>query len=107
MEFEEFKEYVEKNCNAKETFFTKMTEYFFLQMNQKESTIVLTESQIDREVKKAWNTSLKRMYDGISKKVTTKRSDPHEVKVEKWIDKMNELEVLDSFTEELDSMEFE
>lgn len=107
MDFEEFKKYVEENCNAKSSFYDKMTTYMWSMVKSEDNNIYLTESQIDSEVKKNWNASLKNMYDKVSGKVKTKKTDSYPVKVEKWLSEMSELEILDTFTESIDNLEFD
>lgn len=107
MDFEEFKKYIEENCNAKSSFFEKMTAYMRLMVESEDNNIYLTESQIETEVKKNWNASLQNMYNKVSKEVKTKKTDAHPVKVEKWLAQMNELEVLDNFAESIDNIEFD
>lgn len=107
MDFEEFKKYIEENCNAKSSFFEKMTAYMRLMVESEDNNIYLTESQIETEVKKNWNASLQNMYNKVSKEVKTKKTDAHPVKVEKWLTQISELEVLDNFTESIDNTEFE
>ncbi|WP_285013457.1 hypothetical protein [Lactococcus garvieae] len=107
MDFEEFKKYVEENCNAKSSFFDKMTAYMRLMVESEDNNIYLTESQIETEVKKNWNASLQNMYNKVSKEVKTKKTDAHPVKVEKWLTQISELEVLDNFTESIDNTEFD
>ncbi|KXT63186.1 hypothetical protein [Lactococcus sp. DD01] len=107
MDFEEFKKYVEENCNAKSNFFEKMTVYMRRMVESEDNKIYLTESQIETEVKKNWNASLQNMYNKVDKKVTTKKTDAHPVKVEKWLTQMSELEVLDNFAESIDNIEFD
>ena len=107
MEFEEFKKYVEENCNAKSSFFDKMTAYMRRMVESEDNNIYLTESQIETEVKKNWNNSLKDLYSSVDSKVKTKKTDSHPVKVEKWLAEMSELEVLDNFTESIDNTEFD
>jgi hypothetical protein len=86
MEFEDFKRYVEDNCNAKSIFSNKLTTYYNEQVASSDNNIYLSPSQIKSEVKK---------------------TDSYPKKVEKWIAEMVELEILDEFTESLDDMEFE
>lgn len=107
MDFEEFTKYVEENCNAKSSFFDKMTAYMRRMVESEDNNIYLSELQIDNEVKKNWNASLQNMYDKVSKEVKTKKTDAHPVKVEKWLAQMSELEVLDNFTESIDNTEFD
>ena len=107
MDFYEFKEYIEENCRAKTLFHEKMTNYFQTQARNSEKKIILTRSQINSEVRKAWNSSLQNLYDNVKKKVQTKRTDAPQIKREKWINKISELEVLDNFTEEIDNAEFD
>lgn len=107
MEFEEFKKYVEENCNAKSSFFDKMTAYMRRMVESEDNNIYLTESQIETEVKKNWNNSLKGLYSSVNSKVKTKKTDSYPVKVEKWLAEMSELEILDTFTESIDNTEFE
>ncbi|WP_339012192.1 hypothetical protein VNN36_08995 [Lactococcus garvieae] len=107
MDFEEFKKYIEENCNAKSSFFDKMTTYMRLMVESEDNNIYLTESQIETEVKKNWNASLQNMYNKVSKEVKTKKTDAHPVKVEKWLTQISELEVLDNFTESIDNTEFD
>lgn len=107
MDFEEFKKYVEDNCNAKSKFFEKMTDYMHHMVESEENKIYLTESQIETEVKKNWNASLQSMYNKVNNKVKTKKTDSHPVKVEKWLAEINELEILDDFTENIDNIEFD
>lgn len=107
MEFEDFKKYVEENCNAKSSFFNKMTAYMRRMVESEDSNVYLTESQIESEVKKNWNASLQNMYDKVSKEVKTKKTDSAPVKVEKWLAQMSELEVLDNFAESIDNIEFD
>lgn len=107
MDFEEFKKYVEENCNAKSSFFDKMTAYMRLMVESEDNNIYLTESQIETEVKKNWNASLQNMYNKVSKEVKTKKTDAHPVKVEKWVTQISELEILDNFTESIDNTEFD
>lgn len=107
MDFEEFKKYIEENCNAKSSFFEKMTAYMRLMVESEDNNIYLTESQIETEVKKNWNASLQNMYNKVSKEVKTKKTDAHPVKVEKWLAQMSELEVLDNFAESIDNIEFD
>lgn len=107
MEFEEFRKYVEENCNAKSSFFDKTTAYMRRMVESEDNNIYLTESQIETEVKKNWNNSLKGLYSNVSSKVKTKKTDSYPVVVEKWLAEMSELEILDSFTESIDNTEFE
>ena len=107
MEFEDFMKYVEENSSAKDKFFTKVTKYLKEQVASNDNKVVLTKSQIESEVKKAWNNAIKNMYDKVNSKVKTKKTDAYEVKVEKWIATISELEILDNFTESIDEMEFE
>ena len=107
MEFEDFMKYVEENSSAKDKFFTKVTKYLKEQVASSDNKVVLTKSQIESEVKKAWNNAVKNMYDKVNSKVKTKKTDAYEVKVEKWIAEISELEILDDFTESIDEMEFE
>lgn len=107
MDFEEFKKYVEENCNAKSSFFEKMTVYMRRMVESEDNNIYLTETQIETEVKKNWNSSLQNMYNKVSKEVKTKKTDSYPVKVEKWLAKMSELEVLDDFAESIDNIEFD
>lgn len=107
MEFEEFKKYVEENCNAKSSFFEKMTAYMRRMVESEDNNIYLTESQIETEVKKNWNASFQNMYNKVDNKVKTKKTDSHLVKVEKWIAEISELEILDEFTESIDNIEFD
>ncbi|MFK4968350.1 hypothetical protein ACI1UG_09325 [Lactococcus garvieae] len=107
MEFEEFKKYVEENCNAKSKFYEKMTAYMWHMVESEDNNVYLTESQIETEVKKNWNASLQNMYNKVEKKATTKKTDSHPVKVEKWIAEISELEILDEFTESIDNIEFD
>lgn len=107
MEFEEFKKYVEENCNAKSKFFDKMTAYMRQMVESEESNIYLTESQIETEVKKNWDASLQNIYAKVNTKVKTKKTDSYPVKVEKWIAEISELEILDEFTESIDNIEFD
>ncbi|MFD2253054.1 hypothetical protein ACFSJM_01670 [Lactococcus formosensis subsp. bovis] len=107
MDFEEFKKYVEENCNAKSSFFEKMTVYMRRMVESEDNKVYLTESQIETEVKKNWNSSLQNMYNKVSKEVKTKKTDAQPVKVEKWLAQMSELEVLDNFAESIDNIEFD
>lgn len=107
MDFEEFKKYVEENCNAKSSFFEKMTVYMRRMVESEDNKVYLTESQIETEVKKNWNSSLQNMYNKVSKEVKTKKTDAKPVKVEKWLAQMSELEVLDNFAESIDNIEFD
>lgn len=107
MDFEEFKKYIQENCNAKSSFFEKMTVYMRRMVESEDNNIYLTESQIETEVKKNWNASLQNMYNKVSKEVKTKKTDAHPVKVEKWLTQISELEVLDNFTESIDNTEFD
>ncbi|WP_416037514.1 hypothetical protein ACL43R_08425 [Lactococcus formosensis] len=107
MDFEEFKKYIQENCNAKSSFFEKMTVYMRCMVESEDNNIYLSESQIETEVKKNWNASLQNMYNKVDNKVTTKKTDSHPVKVEKWLAQMSELEVLDNFAESIDNIEFE
>lgn len=107
MEFEEFKKYVEENCNAKSSFFEKMTAYMKRMVESEDNNVYLTDTQIETEVKKNWNASLQNMYNKVDNKVKTKKTDSHPVKVEKWIDEISELEILDEFTESIDNIEFD
>lgn len=107
MDFEELKKYVEENCNAKSSFFEKMTAYMRRMVESEDNNVYLTESQIETEVKKNWNASLQNMYNKVSKEVKTKKTDAHPVQVEKWIAQISELEILDEFTESIDNIEFD
>lgn len=107
MDFEEFKKYIEENCNAKSSFFDKMTAYMRRMVESEDNNIYLTESQIETEVKKNWNNSLKGLYSSVGSKVKTKKTDSYPVKVEKWLAEISELEILDTFTESIDNIEFE
>ncbi|MFK4897349.1 hypothetical protein [Lactococcus petauri] len=107
MEFEEFKKYVEENCSAKSSFFDKMTAYMRRMVESEDNNIYLTESQIETEVKKNWNNSLKGLYNSVDSKVKTKKTDSYPVVVEKWLAEMSKLEILDTFTESIDNTEFE
>ncbi|MQW23215.1 MULTISPECIES: hypothetical protein [unclassified Lactococcus] len=107
MDIDEFKDYVEKNSNAKDIFTAKMKEYLNSVIISGDGKVTLTQSQAESEIKKSWNQSIKKLYDSVKRNVTTKASDAHETKVEKWLNKLSELEVLDNFTEELDNMEFD
>lgn len=107
MDFYEFKEYIEENCRAKTIFHEKMTKYFQIQARFSEQKVHLTRSQINSEVRKAWNSSLQNLYNNVKKKVQTKRTDAPQIKREKWINKISELEVLNNFTEEIDNAEFD
>lgn len=107
MDFEEFKKYVEENCNAKSSFYDKMTAYMRRMVESSDNNIYLTEPQIQTEVKKNWNTSIKNLYNDVNTKVKTKKTDSYPVKVEKWFAEMSELEVLDNFAESIDNTEFD
>lgn len=107
MDFEEFKKYVEENCNAKSKFYEKMTAYMWCMVESEDNNVYLTDTQIETEVKKNWNASLQNMYNKVDKKVTTKKTDSHPVKVEKWLAQMSELEILDNFIESIDNTEFD
>lgn len=107
MDFEEFKKYVEENCNAKSSFFEKMTVYMRRMVESEDNNVYLSELQIQTEVKKNWTTSLQNMYNKVSKEVKTKKTDAHPVKVEKWLTQISELEVLDNFAESIDNIEFD
>lgn len=107
MEFEDFKKYVEENCRAKNIFLPKLTAYITDQVNSDENKVYLSPSQIEYEVKKAWNDTLRNLYTKVNKEITTKRTDPYPVKVEKWISGIRELEILDDFSDSIDEMEFD
>jgi hypothetical protein len=107
MEFEEFKKYVEENCNAKSSFFEKMTTYMRRMVESEDNNVYLTDTQIETEVNKNWNVSLQNMYHKVSKEVKTKKTDSTPVKVEKWLAQISELEILDEFTESIDNIEFD
>lgn len=107
MEFEDFKRYVEENCNAKSIFSNKLTTYFNEQVASSDNNVYLSPSQIKSEVKKGWNDDLKNLYAKVGSKVKVKKTDSYSITVEKWIAEMGELEILDEFTESLDDMEFE
>ncbi|CDI47110.1 hypothetical protein BN927_02177 [Lactococcus lactis subsp. lactis Dephy 1] len=107
MEFEDFKKYVEENCRAKSIFLPKVTTYITDQINSDENKVYLSPSQIQYEVKKAWNDALRNLYAKLNSKVKTKKTDSYPIKVEKWLADMNELEILDEFTDSIDDMEFE
>jgi hypothetical protein len=107
MDFEEFKKYVEENCNAKSSFFEKMTAYMWHMVESEDNNIYLTEAQIETEVKKNWNASIQNLYNDVNTKVKTKKTDSYPVKVEKWLAEMGELEILDTFTESIDNTEFD
>lgn len=107
MEFEDFKKYVEENCRAKNIFLPKVTAYITDQINSDENKVYLSPSQIEYEVKKAWNDALRNLYSKVNSKVKTKKTDSYPIKVEKWLTDMNELEILDEFTDSIDDMEFE
>lgn len=107
MEFEDFKKYVEENCRAKSIFLPKVTTYITDQINSDENKVYLSPSQIQYEVKKAWNDVLRNLYAKVNSKVKTKKTDSYPIKVEKWLADMNELEILDEFTDSIDDMEFE
>ena len=107
MEFEDFKKYVEENCRAKSIFLPKVTTYITDQINSDENKVYLSLSQIQYEVKKAWNDALRNLYAKVNSKVKTKKTDSYPIKVEKWLADMNELEILDEFTDSIDDMEFE
>ncbi|AWN66606.1 hypothetical protein LL14B4_10625 [Lactococcus lactis subsp. lactis] len=107
MEFEDFKKYVEENCNAKSIFFNKVTTYFNEQVASSDNNVYLSPSQIKSEVKKGWNSTLNNLHSKVSSKVKVKKTDSYPIRVEKWIAEMAELEILDEFTESIDDMEFE
>lgn len=107
MEFEDLKKYVEENCRAKSIFLPKVTTYITDQINSDENKVYLSPSQIQYEVKKAWNDALRNLYAKVNSKVKTKKTDSYPIKVEKWLADMNELEILDEFTDSIDDMEFE
>ncbi|WP_285122310.1 hypothetical protein [Lactococcus petauri] len=73
MDFEEFKKYVEENCNAKTKFYEKMTAYMWHMVESEDNNVYLTESQIETEVKKNWNASLQNMYNKVEKKRQLKK----------------------------------
>lgn len=107
MDYEEFKRYIEENCNAKSRFFEKMTAYMWRIVESSDNNIYLTESQIQNEVKNNWNTSIKNLYNNVNTKVKTKKTDSYPVLVEKWLAEMSELEILETFTESIDNTEFD
>ncbi|WP_242327796.1 hypothetical protein [Lactococcus lactis] len=107
MDFYEFRTYLEENCRAKQIFFSKMTTYLQRQVASSENKIYLNSSQIESEVKRAWNTAVQNVYNTVKPKVKTRKTDAPIVKREKWIAEMSELETLDNFTEELDNMEID
>lgn len=107
MDFYEFKEYIEENCRAKTIFHEKMTKYFQTQARFSEQKVHLTRSQINSEIRKAWNNALQNLYNNVKTEVKTKRTDAPQIKRIKWINKISELEILDNFTEEIDNAEFD
>lgn len=107
MEFEDFKKYLEENCKAKNIFFPKVTDYITAQVNSDENKVYLSPSQVEYEVKKAWNDALRNLYTKLNKEITTKKTDPYPIKVEKWISGMRDLEILDDFSDNIDEMEFD
>ena len=83
-----------------------MTTYMWNVVESKDNNIYLTESQIESEVRKNWDASLKNMHDKVSKEVKTNKTYSYPVKIEKWIAQMSELEVLDNFADSIDNLEF-
>ena len=104
---DEFKEYVENNGRAYEKFIIKATDYLNEKNNRRQANKRWKESRIDKEAEKMWTDLIKNTYDKIKSVIKTKRRFSHEQEIEDWIEFLRENEILESFSDNIDELEFE
>ena len=104
---DEFKEYVENNGRAYEKFIIKATDYLNEKNSRRQPNKRWKESRIDKEAEKMWTDLIKNTYDKIKSVIKTKRRFSHEQEIEDWIEFLRENEILESFSDSIDELEFE
>lgn len=104
---DEFKEYVENNGRAYEKFIIKATDYLNEKNSRRQPNKRWKESRIDKEAEKMWTDLIKNTYDKIKSVIKTKRRFSHEQEIEDWIEFLRENEILESFSDSIDEIEFE
>lgn len=107
MYIDEFKEYLETHSRAYEHFISKATDY----QNRKNANRKVgkrwKDTKIEREAEKMWADMVKNVYDKIKVNGKFKKRYIHQEEIEDWITFMNEYDILDSFSDSIDELEFE
>lgn len=107
MNFSEFKNYIEQNCRAQDIFISKATLFQQTQNAKRSPKQRWSNAKIANEVDKMWISVVKNMHENIKSSGKIKKHYDHNVEIESWISFINEEELLDSFVDSIDEIEFE
>ncbi|CQR24620.1 hypothetical protein BN1356_00964 [Streptococcus varani] len=108
MYLDEFKQYLENYGRSYERFMQKAIDY----QNTKNARRTpaskrWSDEKIEREAEKMWTGIIKNIYEKIKANGKFKKRFVHQEEIDDWIQFMNEHEILDSFSESVDELEFE
>ena len=105
---DEFKEYLENHGRTYERFMQKALDF----QNAKNAKRTparkkWSEEKVEREAEMMWASVVKNVYDKIKANGKFKKRYVHQEEIDDWIQFMNEHEILDSFADSVDELEFE
>lgn len=105
---DEFKEYLESYGRTYERFMQKALDF----QNAKNAKRTparkkWSEEKVEREAGMMWASVVKNVYDKIKANGKFKKHYIHQEEIDDWIQFMNEHEILDSFADSVDELEFE
>lgn len=107
MYLDEFKQYLENHGRTYERFMRKALDYQNAKNARRNASKRWSDEKIEREAETMWSDMIKNAYDKIKANGKFKKRFVHQEEIDYWIRFMNEHEILDSFADSVDELEFE
>ncbi len=103
MTFNEFLTYLESNLSNYDLFFIKSEEYQLEKNKKRPPKKRWDEKKINRAIDTMWKSSMQVAYDKVKTEIGVPRFDGYE----KWIDFLDEKEMLEAINDSISELEFE
>lgn len=103
MTFNEFLTYLESNLSNSDLFFIKSEEYQLEKNKKRPPKKRWDEKKINRAIDTMWKSSMQVAYDKVKTEIGVPRFDGYE----KWINFLDEKEMLEAINDSISELEFE
>ena len=103
MTFNEFLSYLESNLSSYDLFFIKAEEYQLEKNKKRTPKKRWDEKKMNRAIDTMWKSSMQVAYDKVKSEVGIPRFDGHE----KWVNFLDENDMLEAINDSISELEFE